>query len=67
MHDSVMALLKFQLDPIKKALPHQQVVHSLQLFQLRIIAAAANEEVKMIVTSEEKQNIVFAFINSESS
>ena len=68
MHDSVMTLLKFQLDPAKKALLHPSSPLS-TIIPLHIIAAvaAANEEVKTIVTSEEKQNIVFALTLAESS
>ena len=67
MHDSVMALLKFQLGPTKKALPRPSgPLSTIIPASYTVIAAAANEDVKTIVTSEEKQNIVFA-CNSESS
>ena len=68
MQDSVITLLQFQLDTTKKALPNQSgPLSTIIRVPLHIIAAAANaEEVKTIVTSGEKQNIVFA-CNSESS
>ena len=67
IYGSVMVLLKFlKLDPAKKMLPHPSGRLSTIIAASCIVAANDHEEVKMMVTSEEKQIIVFA-CNSESS